>query len=199
MSKTIEFYYDFVSSASYVAYKRLPEMVRKAGGTIQWKPMVLGGVFKAVGNAGPTNIAAKGKWMFDDLERICARHGIEFSVNPKFPLNTIMALRGAIAAEKLGGDVLEKYMDLMFAGAWADDSDISDPQVVMELLENAGLPAQEIANMVQDQAIKDELRANTEEAIARGAFGAPTFFVNGEMHWGQDRLDDVMIALEGDS
>ncbi|MCP4317629.1 MAG: 2-hydroxychromene-2-carboxylate isomerase [Hyphomicrobiales bacterium] len=199
MSKTIDFYYDFVSSASYVAYKRLPEMVHNAGGTIRWKPMVLGGVFKAVGNAGPTSIAAKGNWMFDDLERICARHGIDFSVNPNFPLNTVMALRGAIAAEKIGGDVHGRYMDLMFKGAWADDDDLSNPEVVMELMDNGGLPAQEIANMVQDQAIKDELRANTEEAVERGAFGAPTFFVNGEMHWGQDRLDDVMSALDRDS
>ncbi len=157
--------------------------------------MVLGGVFKAVGNSGPANIPAKGKWMFEDLQRICSRHGLKFSVNPKFPLNTIMVLRGAIAADKLGEDVRDKYMDLMFDGAWANDDDLSDPAVVMELMDNAGLPAQEIANMVQDQAIKDELRANTEEAVERGAFGAPTFFVNGEMHWGQDRLDDVMSAL----
>ncbi|MEX3008236.1 2-hydroxychromene-2-carboxylate isomerase [Hoeflea sp. TYP-13] len=196
MSKSVDFYYDFVSSASYVAYKRLPEMIKAAGGTIHWKPIVLGGVFKAVGNSGPANIAAKGKWMFEDLERITKRHGIAFSVNPKFPLNTVMALRGAIAAEKLGDDVLNPYMESMFAGAWANDDDISDPKVVMELMDNAGLPAQEIANMVQDQAIKDELRANTEEAVERGAFGAPTFFVNGEMHWGQDRLDDVMSALD---
>ncbi|WP_169054201.1 2-hydroxychromene-2-carboxylate isomerase [Nitratireductor sp. XY-223] len=195
MSKTVDFYYDFVSSASYIAYKRLPEMIEKAGGTINWKPMVLGGVFKAVGNSGPANIPAKGKWMFDDLQRICSRHGFRFSVNPKFPLNTIMVLRGAVAAEKLGDDVRKKYMDVMFDGAWANDDDLSDPAVVMELMDNAGLPAQEIANMVQDQAIKDELRTNTEAAVERGAFGAPTFFVNGEMHWGQDRLDDVMEAL----
>ncbi|MDA4846976.1 2-hydroxychromene-2-carboxylate isomerase [Hoeflea poritis] len=199
MSKTIDFYYDFVSSASYIAYKRLPEMIEKAGGKINWKPMVLGGVFKAVGNSGPANIPAKGKWMFDDMMRISGKHGFKFSVNPKFPLNTIMVLRGAVAAEKFGDDVLKKYMDVMFDGAWANDDDISDPAVVMELMDKAGLPAQEIANMVQDQAIKDELRANTEEAVERGAFGAPTFFVNGEMHWGQDRIDDVMEAFHKES
>ena len=199
MSKTIDFYYDFVSSASYVAYKRLPEMVKDAGGKIHWKPVVLGGIFKAVGNAAPTTIAAKGRWMFEDLERICARHGIDFSLNPKFPMNTIMALRGAIAAEKLGPDVLDPYMHVMFRGAWATQDDISSPEVVMEMMDNAGLPAQEIANMVQDQAIKDELRANTEEAVERGAFGAPTLFVNREMHWGQDRIEDVMLALDRDS
>ncbi|MCY6381387.1 2-hydroxychromene-2-carboxylate isomerase [Hoeflea prorocentri] len=195
MSKPVDFYYDFVSSASYVAHKRLPKMVQDAGGAINWKPMLLGGVFKAVGNTGPATIAAKGKWMFDDLNRICARHGLPFSVNPKFPLNTVMALRGAIAAGRISEEVRDKYMDVMFDGAWANDDDISDPQVVMELMDNAGLPAQEIANMVQDQAIKDELRANTEEAVERGVFGAPTFFVNDEMHWGQDRVDDVIEAL----
>ena len=195
LSKAIDFYYDFVSSASYIAYKRLPRMIEKAGGTINWKPMVLGGVFKAVGNSPPTHIPAKGRWLFDDLQRTCSRYGLKFSVNSNFPLNTIMVLRGAVAAEKLGDEVLKKYMDAMFDGAWANDDDLSDPAVVMELMDKAGLPAQEIANMVQDQAIKDELRANTEEAVARGAFGAPTIFVNGEMHWGQDRIDDVMEAF----
>jgi 2-hydroxychromene-2-carboxylate isomerase len=199
LSKTIEFYYDFVSSASYVAYKRLPAMADAAGATIRWKPMLLGGLFKAVGNSPPTTIAAKGKWMFDDQQRTCARHGIAFSVNPKFPMNTVMVLRGAIAAERLGSDLLRPYMDLMFAGAWATGADISDPQVVMDMMATAGLPAQEIAVLVQDQSVKDELRANTEEAAARGAFGAPTFFVNGEMHWGQDRLDEVMMAVDKDS
>ena len=87
----------------------------------------------------------------------------------------------------------------MFDGAWAKGEDLSKPEVVMELMEKAGLPAVEIANLAQDQAIKDELRANTEEAVARGTFGAPTFYVNGEMHWGQDRLDAVMEALEKDA
>lgn len=173
-------------------------MVRDAGGTIEWKPMVLGGVFKATGNAAPMTVAAKGKWIFEDFSRICARHGIPFALNPKFPLNTVMALRGAIAAQKLGDHLLKPYMDVVFDGAWATKKDISDPEVLMALLDDASLPAQEIANLVQDQAIKDELRANTDEAIARGAFGAPTFFVNGEMHWGQDRIEDVMLALEKD-
>lgn len=195
MSKNVDFYYDFVSSASYVAYKRLPKMLHDAGGRISWKPMLLGGVFKAVGNSGPAGIAAKGKWMFDDLTRICARHGLPFSVNAKFPLNTVTALRGAIAAGRINDDVRDKYMDIMFDGAWANDDDISDPDVIMELMDNAGLPAQEIANMAQDQAVKDELRANTEEAVERGVFGAPTFFVKDEMHWGQDRIDDVIEAL----
>ncbi|MEM9107407.1 MAG: 2-hydroxychromene-2-carboxylate isomerase [Pseudomonadota bacterium] len=199
MSKTIECYYDFVSSASYVAYKRLPAMAEAAGATVIWKPVVLGFIFKAVGNSGPANIAPKGKWMFADLQRICGRHGIPFSVNPGFPLNTIMTLRGAIAVERLDGDLLKPYMDLMFAGAWATDADISDPEVVMTMLADAGLPAQEIAALVQDQSVKDELRANTDEAVERGAFGAPTFFVSGEMHWGQDRLDDVMMAVNKDS
>ena len=195
MSKTVECYYDFVSSASYVAYKRFPAMAEAAGAKVHWKPVFLGGVFKAVGNIGPATVAAKGKWMMDDLQRICDRHGIAFSLNPKFPLNTIMVLRGAIAAERLGDELVKPYMDLMFDGSWATGADLSDPEVVMAMLTGAGLPAADIAGLVQDQSVKDELRANTEEAVARGAFGAPTFFVNGEMHWGQDRLDDVIRAV----
>jgi 2-hydroxychromene-2-carboxylate isomerase len=199
LKKSVDFYYDFVSSASYLAYKRLPSMIKSSGGHINWKPMVLGGVFKAVGNVSPAHIEAKGKWLFDDMKRIADKHGFAFSVNPAFPLNTIMALRGAIAAERLGPEVLSPYMDVMFDGAWANGDDLSNPEVVMELMEKAGLPAVEIANLAQDQAIKDELRANTEDAVKRGAFGAPTFYVNDEMHWGQDRLDAVMEALEKQS
>ncbi len=196
MNKTVEFFYDFVSSASYIAYKRLPEKVKAAGGQIVWKPMLLGGVFKAVGNTGPNQVQGKGEWMFDDLKRTADKHGIRFARNPDFPLNTVMALRGAIAAEKINPEIVPAYMDTMFDASWANGNDLGKPEVVMELLEKADLPANEIANMVQDQAIKDELRANTEEAVRRGAFGAPTFFVNGEMHWGQDRINDVIEALD---
>ncbi len=196
LKKSVDFYYDFVSSASYLAYKRLPAMVKAAGGHINWKPMLLGGVFKAVGNASPALIEAKGNWLFKDMKRIADKHGFAFAVNPSFPLNTVMVMRGAIAAERLGPDILAPYMAAMFDGAWANGDDLSNPEVVMELMEKADLPATEIANMAQDQAIKDELRANTEEAVRRGAFGAPTFYVGDEMHWGQDRIDAVMEALE---
>ena len=196
MSKSVEFFYDFVSSASYLAYKRLPAMVREAGGHIVWKPMVLGGVFKAVGNQTPVNITAKRRWLFQDMKRTADKHGFAFAVNPAFPLNTITALRGAIAVEHIDPQILPTYMDTMFDAAWASGGGLFKPEVVMELLEKADLPANEIANLVQDQAIKDELRANTDEAVERGAFGAPTFFVNGEMHWGQDRIDAVMEALD---
>ncbi|MBW8639642.1 2-hydroxychromene-2-carboxylate isomerase [Hoeflea sp. WL0058] len=194
MSKPVEFYYDFVSSASYLAYKRLPAMLEKAGGHIVWKPMLLGGLFKAVGNTTPAHVPAKGRWMFEDLSRTAEKFGIPFSVNPAFPLNTILAMRGVIAAEKLNPDYVKSYMDVMFDASWAEGGDLGRPEVVMELMEKVDLPAQEIANLAQDQAIKDELRINTQEAAERGAFGAPTFFVDGEMHWGQDRLDWVVEA-----
>ncbi len=196
MSKSVEFFYDFVSSASYLAYKRLPAMVANAGGHIIWKPMVLGGVFKAVGNQSPVLIKAKGKWLFDDMKRTADKHGFPFAINPAFPMNTVSTLRGALATERLDPKMLAAYMDTMFHAAWGGGGDLTNPEVVMELLEKADLPAGEIANLSQDQAIKDELRANTDEAVERGAFGAPTFFVDGELYWGQDRVDAVMEALD---
>lgn len=199
MKKSVDFYYDFVSSASYLAYKRLPSMVSAAGGRINWKPMLLGGVFKAVGNTSPAQIEAKGNWLFKDMKRIADKHGFAFDVNPAFPLNTVSVMRGAIAVERLNPEVSNTYMDVMFDGAWANGDDLSNPEVVMELMEKAGLPANDIANLAQDQSVKDELRANTDEAVSRGAFGAPTFFVDDEMHWGQDRIDAVMEALERQS
>lgn len=195
MSKTVEVYFDFVSTASYLAYMRLPEAVAEVGGKIEWRPMLLGGVFKATGNSPPMTVAAKGKWMMYDIMRWTKKYDIPFKMNPAFPFSTVMVLRGALAAQDIGTDVFANYMEAVFKAVWQDGMDMSDPDVVMDVLRAAGLPADQIAAATQDQAIKDRLKANTEEAVSRGAFGAPTFFIGDEMHWGQDRIHWVIETL----
>lgn len=195
MSKTVEVFFDFVSTASYLAYMRLPDAVAEVGGKIEWRPMLLGGVFKATGNAPPMNVAAKGKWMMYDIQRWTKKYDIPFRMNPAFPFNTVMVLRGALVAQDMGQEVFDTYMETVFKAIWQDGLDMSDPQVVMDVLRSAGLPADEIAAATQDQKIKDRLKANTDEAVSRGAFGAPTFFVGDEMHWGQDRIHWVVETL----
>ena len=196
MSNQVEFFFDYVSTATYIAYQIGLPRIRAAGAKIVWKPMLLGAVFEATGNSSPISVPAKGKWMFDDLSRTVAKHDIPFTMNPAFPINTVTALRGAFAAEELGAETYGAYNDAMFAAMWQQARDISKPEILMEVLHAAGLPADKIAARVQEQAIKDKLRATTDDAIARGVFGAPTFFVNGEMHWGSDRVDQVIEALD---
>jgi 2-hydroxychromene-2-carboxylate isomerase len=155
--------------------------------------MLLGGVFKATGNQSPINIPAKGRWMFSDLTRYARRYGVAFRLNPYFPINTLNLMRGAIAAGAQG--VFQPYADAVYRAMWVEEKNLGDAAVVLETLQAAGLPAQRLIAACADADVKAKLIANTEEAVARGAFGAPTFFVGDEMHFGQDRLEFVEASL----
>ena len=148
MSKTLEFFFDFGSPASYLAWAQVPRIAHEAGAQLIWRPMLLGGVFKATGNQSPVMIPSKGAWMLRDLARFASRYGVPMAFNPHFPV-----------------------------------------------LSNAGFDLTEFEQLVSDEAVKERLKATTEEAIKRGVFGAPTFFIGQEMHFGQDRLDFVAEAL----
>jgi 2-hydroxychromene-2-carboxylate isomerase len=193
MSNTIEFFFDFGSPATYLAHTQMPALVARTGATVRYRPMLLGGVFKATGNQSPIMIAAKGTWLGADLERFARRYGVPFNFPPGFPVNTLHLMRGAVVAEE--EDILQPYVDAVFRAMWVDTKNMTEPGVVGEVLSGAGLDAAHIFERVQEQAIKDKLIANTEEAVERGVFGAPTFFVGDEMFWGQDRLDFVEEAL----
>jgi 2-hydroxychromene-2-carboxylate isomerase len=193
MSNTIEFFFDFGSPATYLAHTQMPALVARTGATVRYRPMLLGGVFKATGNQSPIMIAAKGTWLGADLERFARRYGVPFNFPPGFPVNTLHLMRGAVVAEE--EDTLQPYVDAVFQAMWVDTKNMTEPGVVGEVLSGAGLDAAHIFERVQEQAIKDKLIANTEEAVKRGVFGAPTFFVGDEMFWGQDRLDFVEEAL----
>jgi len=194
MAKTVEFYFDFGSPYSYLAYKALPGIAAAHGAQIVWRPMLLGGVFKATGNHSPVEIPAKGKWMQQDMQRWAARYGAVFRNNPHFPINTLVLMRGAAGMQMRGQD-FDKYVEAIFRAMWENPRNLGEPQELAAVLRQAGFDADAFLALVNDPAVKEQLKKNTEEAVARGVFGAPTFFVGEEMFWGQDRLDFVAAAL----
>ena len=193
MTKTIEFYYDYGSPTCYLADTQIGAVAAAAGAEIDFIPVLLGGIFKATGNQSPVAVPAKGKYMGRDLGRFVKRYGVPFRFNQHFPVNTIGLMRGAVYAKGTGH--LAPYSAAMYRAMWVDNVDLNDPAKVAETITAAGLDAARFGAAIQDQAVKDQLKKNTEEAVQRGAFGAPTFFVGDEMFWGQDRLDQVAEAL----
>ena len=193
MSKTVEFFFDFGSPTSYLAWTQLPHIAVAAGAQIVWRPMLLGGVFKASGNQSPVSIPAKGRYMLQDLARFARRYEVPLAFNPHFPINTLQLMRGAVAY--LDSEQFQPYAKAVFEALWVQQQNLGNPEVVAAVLSAAGLDAAEFERLVGDEAVKQRLKDNTEEAIRRGVFGAPTFFVGSEMFFGQDRLDFVAEAL----
>ena len=196
MTKTVEFFYDFGSPTVYLAATQLPAIAAAVGATIDWRPMLLGGVFKSTGNQSPVVVPAKAAYMNNDLERFAKRYGVPFSFNPHFPINTLALMRGAAAYQD---DVVASstYRDAIFMAIWVEARNLNEPDVIGQVLSDAGLDPAELMNRIGQQTVKDQLIANTEEAVNRGVFGAPTFFVGERMFFGQDRLDFVADALSG--
>jgi 2-hydroxychromene-2-carboxylate isomerase len=193
--KTIEFFFDFGSPTSYLAYKALPALAADAGARIVYRPMLLGGVFKATGNASPVSVPAKGRWMFDDIQRWARRHGVPFRFNPAFPINTLPLMRGAVGVQLREPARFTDYCDAVYDALWQQQKNLGDPAALAETLAGAGFDADAYSALIGDAEVKAALVANTEEAVARGVFGAPTCFVGTQMFFGQDRLDFVREAL----
>jgi len=188
---TLEFFYDFVSPYSYLAATRVEAEVARVGGTVRFRPFLLGGVFNATGNKAPIEVAAKGRHLATDLGRWARRLGVPFAWPARFPVLTVLPLRAAFAAEKSGQ--LVPYTHALFRAYWADGRDISDPAVVVDVATKAGLDG--AALVAAAPAYKDALKVQTQEAVDRGSFGAPTFFVGQELFIGNDRLDFAIEAL----
>lgn len=195
MSKQVEFFFDFGSPAAYLAWTQLPTIAAGAGASIVWRPMLLGGVFKAAGNASPISVAAKGKWMMADLARFAARYGVPLNFPASFPLNTLPLMRGAVGMQMRQPADFERYVKAVYEAIFGRGQAMGDPAVIAGVLTAAGFDAAAFEAMIADPVVKQGLIANTEEAVARGAFGAPTMFVGSQMHFGQDRLDFVAQAL----
>ena len=190
----MEFHFDFGSPNAYLAHLVIPEIERRTGVEFEYVPILLGGVFKLTNNRSPAESLAgiKNKPEYERLEmsRFIRRHRItRFQPNPFFPVNTLTLMRGAIAARSLG--VFDRYVDEIFRHMWADPKKMDDPSVLRAALEESGLDGERFFELVQTREIKDELRANTERSVARGTFGAPTFFVGDDIFFGKDRLRDV--------
>jgi 2-hydroxychromene-2-carboxylate isomerase len=193
MSKTVEFFFDVGSPSSYLAWTQLPGIAAGAQAQIVWRPMLLGGVFKATGNQSPVAIPSKGRYVLQDFARFAKRYGVPMAFNPYFPINTLALMRGA--AGYLDSDAFQPYLRAVFEAIWVRQQNLGKPEIVAEVLSAAGLDIAEFERLISDEAVKQRLKDNTEEAVKRGVFGAPTFFVGDEMHFGQDRLDFVAEAL----
>ena len=187
--KKIEFLFDFGSPATYLAYRRLPAIAQAANATIIWTPILLGGIFKATGNTSPAAVPAKGAYMTLDLKRFAKKHQVEFHMNPYFPINTLTLMRAATGYQRHHPTQFPTYVEAIFNAMWQTPKDLSNPDIVATTLKQASLDAELFQTLITREDVKTTLRENTEHAVARGAFGAPTMFVNAEMFFGQDRLD----------
>lgn len=195
MDKTLEFFFDFGSPTSYLAWTQLPKLAADCGATLVWRPMLLGGVFKATGNASPVTVPAKGRWMFHDMARWARRYGVPLAMNPHFPISTLTLMRGAVGLQMRRPADFERYVDTVYRAMWEAPSNMGDAAVLAGTLQRAGFDLDAFNTLVNDPEVKARLVANTEEAVARGVFGAPTMFVGEQMFFGQDRLDFVREAL----
>lgn len=195
MDKVVEFFFDVGSPTTYLAYTQLPPIAAECDARIDWRPMLLGGVFKATGNTSPVTVPAKGRWMSDDIARWARRYGVPFSFNPHFPINTLTLMRGAAGLQLRQPGDFPRYLGVVFNAMWVAPRNLGDAAVLASTLAEGGFDPDAFGALVADPEVKARLVANTEEAVARGVFGAPTFFVGRQMFFGQDRLDFVREAL----
>ena len=196
MTRTLEFYYDYGSPYSYLADTQVEAIAQRAGAELVRQPMLLGGIFKATGNASPMTVELKSKWSGFDLPMWAKHYGVPFQRNPFFPVNTLALMRGAAAAQIDG--LFERYHPAIYKAMWVDGRNLNDMKELVTVLTAAGLDAKKIGNRIGEQDVKDRLKATTDEAVARGVFGAPTSFVGDMMFFGNDRLAFVELALKGD-
>ena len=195
MSKTVEFYFDLGSPATYLAYTQLPKICAETGSQLIYIPMLLGGVFKATGNASPAMIPAKGRYMFQDLDRYAKRYGVPLKFNPHFPINTLMLMRAVTGMQLRHPERFEVFIDCLFRALWVEGRNMDDPQTVAAVLTEHGFDPAETLALTADEQVKTALKDNTERAVQRGVFGAPSMFVGDQLFFGQDRLDFVVEAL----
>lgn len=179
MSKRIEFFYDVGSPYSYLAAAQMASLAADTGLPVAWRPILLGGVFKGSGNQAPISVPSRGPYLAKDLQRCSQQLGVAFRMPSRFPLNTLQPMR--LLAGMPEAELPEASLRL-FRAYWFDDMDISNPEVL------AGLFGVAAVARGSDEAVKQKLKDDTEEAVRRGAFGAPTLFVGEEMFFGADRI-----------
>ncbi|QLG92469.1 2-hydroxychromene-2-carboxylate isomerase [Pseudomonas yamanorum] len=195
MSKTLEFFFDLGSPATYLAYTQLPGLCAETGTQLIYQPMLLGGVFKATGNASPATIAAKGRYMFLDLARYAKRYNVPLKFNPNFPINTLTLMRAVTGIQMRQPERFIDFIDCLFRALWVEGRHLGDPTIVAHVLTEHGFDPAEVLALTNDEAVKAALKDKTENAIQRGVFGAPSMFVGNQLFFGQDRLDFVREAL----
>jgi 2-hydroxychromene-2-carboxylate isomerase len=196
----VEFHFDFGSPNAYLSHLVIPDIERRTGAAFAYVPVLLGGVFRLTNNRSPMESfqGVRNKLEYQRLEtqRFIRRHAItRFTLNPFFPVNTLMIMRGAVAAQPEG--VFARYVDEVFRHMWAEPKKMDDPAVARAALEESGLDGARLLELTQDPAVKDRLLQNTQGSVERGTFGSPTFFVGDEIFFGKDRLRDVEEEIVG--
>ena len=195
MGKQVEFFFDVGSPASYLAWTQLPGMCESAGAHLLYRPLLLGGVFQVTGNASPAAIPAKHAYSSIDLARYAKRYGVTLVQNPHFPIITLTLMRAVVGVQTTIPERLDAFLDTVFNAIWVESLNLNDPQIVASRLAQAGFDPAQVMELASLPAVKATLRANTDEAVARGAFGAPTMFIGDRMFFGQDRLEFVREEL----
>ena len=194
------FYFDFGSPNAYLSHRVIPEIEARTGVEFEYVPVLLGGLFKLTGNRSPMEAfgGIKNKLAYENREtqRFIQRHGLTaFAMNPHFPVNTLRLMRGAVAAQRQG--VFEAYVEAGFRAMWEQGLKMDDPEVLAAALKDAGLDAGALMAGMEDPEVKQALMDNTNAACEAGAFGIPSFVVDGELYFGKDRLREVEEAIGG--
>jgi|TARA_Y100000590_G_scaffold95875_3_gene108856 2-hydroxychromene-2-carboxylate isomerase len=198
MTKQVDFYFDFASPNAYLSHKVVSGIEERTGAKFNYIPVLLGGIFKATNNKPPMEaffgIMNKNEYQSIEMQRFQERHGIDkFKMNPHFPVISLQIIRGAVGAQKDG--YLDKYIDEVLKHMWEEPKKMDDPAVIKEALTESGFDAERLMEQMQDPEIKAQLISNTEEAVNRGTFGIPTFFVGEEIFFGKDTLWQVEELL----
>ncbi|MAS24908.1 MAG: disulfide bond formation protein DsbA [Oceanospirillaceae bacterium] len=194
--KTVDFYYDYGSPASYIACTQIEKLCAKYGANVVFKPFVLGAVFKTTGNSSPIVLPTKARYTMMDFTRWAKYWGVPFTLNQNFPINTILHMKLCVAVQLHHPQHFAEFNTAMFNAMWVENQNLTEPAVVAAICESVGLDANHLLMQTEQDDVRNALRGNTDEAIALGAFGAPTMMYNGEMFFGQDRLPMLELALQ---
>lgn len=194
MSQSVEFIFDFGSPNAYLVHRALPAIAERTDASFTYLPCLLGGIFKSTNNQAPMLAFShvKGKMEYERLEmqRFIAKHELtKFTFNAHFPVNTLILMRAAIAAEQ--GGFLTEYVEAGLKAMWEDSKNMADPEVFAQVMTEAGFDGAALLEATQDPAVKAKLAENTEAAVQRGVFGIPTLFVGDEMFFGKERLGQM--------
>lgn len=193
-ARTIEFFWDSASPYTYLAATQIEAFAQRHDATVVWKPFLLGKAFEATGNKPPAQIPAKGKYLFQDLRMWAKLYGVPFRWPKVFPVASLTSLRIACA---LSDAQASTWAQAVMSAYWGREEDIGQPEVLKTVAAQLGWNGDELLAKAQDPAVKDKLKINTEEAIGRGVFGAPTFFIGDKMFWGNDRFELMAALLDG--
>ena len=191
----LDFYFDFGSPTAFLANSRLRQLQQEYDFKIHYKPVLLGGIFKATGNSSPVMVAAKGEYMLKhDLPRYAKKYSVALKFNPHFPINTLQLMRAATGL--LDKSNFDSFINTIFKAIWIDGLNMGDEMVLQKVLSDSNFNSHDIFKLASTDSVKEILIANTDSAVKRGLFGVPTIFINGEMFFGQDRLDFVEEILK---